>query len=582
MFRKADSLREPADTLDGQLEQVGIHGGQEGDEYKTLVAEQAGLLVKLDDFKRPAYVAAKLRQLGYRLSPPPVCMCGQRLTVVRGTPGRIAAHFRHADGKACPGGMSPWHAGMQRGAVAVGCEVEYLLEHSGRRLDAFHPGNGLCIEFVNSMSREYQRKHLELAADIAAGYGPVRGVAWVFNSGARFATRAGEETVDEGAIRRGVVRVGQLFREEKGVRELIKAIGERHCFTIYRGAMFGCIGCDLWECLPESHALQWMCQHEYGLNFHLFAQGKDGVGGVVRTRYPLPSGRVDIAGLAFDMKRELETGKLAKASALQYGISVTPDAAGERDVVSDKSPGENDPGDCEEQEPRPSPNLSAAQVREQLEASRGKYDGSEMPQWTNDRECGQVPEAWEPPQPPQEDADDDHDCEDEYEDEYEDCDDEDYEDADDDEPAEDLNDQQAATSPPASTPQPPAAAPQPVVVTVTPRAPGVTVDATPTPQPARSGSAVPVYVVSAEWVEYPSGHALRLTLRTPGGVDHVDTIWNDSPVLLNLAAAAEVDVMDIRRDPRTVVAMKLGAEFGHSARGWYGVTKFHKRSAVTV
>jgi hypothetical protein len=397
MARRTEHRKEPADNLEAQLQQVGIRGGKDGDEYRSILSALDGLQVGVDTFGRAAIVVAKLRQNGYRISPPSVCEdCGQSLIVNRGSPGRIAAHFRHPGGKACPGGMSPWHAAMQRAAVSLGFVAEFLCGAGaarGRRLDAFHAGKGLCLEFVNSNSLEYKRKNTELSVEISNLRGVVRGVAWVFNSGARFATRAHEETVDVAALRKGFLRVGNLFRDDRGVRETIRDLGEANCFTIYRGAMFGCIGCDFWECLPEGHCLQWLCQHERGFNFSLFRQGKDGIGHVVRPRYPLPAGRVDLAGLAGDIAEEVRTGKLSVASALQYGTG-TAVAGSNHGEVSEKMPSDNDAAGCDSSDAaKASRNLSAGQVKTLIESARAEYDGCDIPSWNNDRKCGQTPEV---------------------------------------------------------------------------------------------------------------------------------------------------------------------------------------------
>lgn len=388
-----------ADTLDGQLAQAGIAGGEHGDQYKAFIKTLSGLLVPVDDFGRAAYVCAVLQRDGYLLTPPPACDdCEQRLRVVKGTPGKIAAHFRHIGGKACAGGMSPWHLAMQRAAVTVGFEAEYPL--GNRFLDAFHSGSGLCLEFVNSMSREYQKKHAELIAVAEAG-GQVRNVAWIFNSGARFATSDEEETVDPKKLYAGKIAVGNLFREERGVRELIHSIGERHCFTIYRGLMFRCIGCDYWECLPESDPLQWMCQHDRGFNFATYLQGVDGVGKRVRVRGLLQdSGRVDSETVRKKLIGLFESGKIIASTAISYQTT-KPDLLSKDTEVSEKAPSANAPVRCSGKSVSPSGNnVPAAVVKEQLYQATQDRACVEIPEWKNDLPCGQVPEAWEPPTAP--------------------------------------------------------------------------------------------------------------------------------------------------------------------------------------
>jgi len=391
-------LYKAADTLDGQLEQAGIIGGEHGDAYQKHLAEADKLLVPVDDFGRVPYVAATLKKLGYKLTPPSVCEeCQQRLGVNRGRPGKVAAHFQHFGGRRCPGGMSPWHVAMQTAAVNVGFKHEYQCREGmahGRVLDAFYERTGLCLEFVNSMSQEYQRKHSELL-HVAASGGEVRRVAWIFNSGARFATWAHDETVDAAKLYAGTISVGNLFRDYRGVRELIKALGERNSFTIYRGLMLQCIGCDLWECLPEEHPLQRICQHKGGFNFSLFRQGADGIGKRVQSRYPLnDSGRVDVESVRQKLVQELETGVLEKASALRYGAAAEPSIS---DEVSEKIPSESSTVHCDGSVPvAVSGNLTAAQVRHQLEQAASIIGSDEIPDWSNDLKCGQEPAPWNP------------------------------------------------------------------------------------------------------------------------------------------------------------------------------------------
>lgn len=286
--------------------------------------------------------------------------------------------------------MTPWHAAMQVACAAAGFDTEYAitLEGTPRKLDAYHAGSNLCLEFVSSLSHRYAEKHRQLIRF------PIQ-TAWVFNSGARFATSAHEERIDVAALASGVIRVQNLFREDGGAREIIEEIGRPHCYTLHRGLVFGCVGYDLWECLPLSNSLQSLCVRDRGFNFQLFAFGKfpkrnistgetTGEMRVVRSRYPLPSGHfVDPEHLLDDLRREVATGRLQRASAL----AVTTKPQSTSSDVSDgcvKLPSDNDVVPCDGDRKNlnaSTNNLAIEEVAAQIKSAKATFDGVEFQPW---------------------------------------------------------------------------------------------------------------------------------------------------------------------------------------------------------
>lgn len=365
--------------------------------HDSLIAAASGNVTNpTDSFGRTAIEVGRLKQAGFKIAPAMECTnCGEPLTWCRGVPGRVTPYFRHNSKTKCPGGyMTPWHAAMQTACAAHGFDTEHriILDGVVRRLDAYHAGRRLCLEFVGSLSRDYAIKHLQLVA-----YPIV--TAWFFNSGSRFATNAWDEMVDVAALNAGTIRIQNLFSEEGGAREIIEQIGRANCYTIYRGLVFGCVGYDLWQCLPLCNPLQKLCVSDKGFNFQLFAAGKvprrdvrtgqpTGQMRIVRSRYPLPSGHaVDPEHLLNELRLELATGKLLKASALRVQKSVPGQQDG-RGEISLKLPSHNDVKTCDgmPREPRATNNLTIPEVQEQIERARLCWGGEDFDPWPTERD----------------------------------------------------------------------------------------------------------------------------------------------------------------------------------------------------
>lgn len=385
-------LKPLPDSFPAQLEAVGISEEMHSHLIDACVGKVRN---PTDAFGRTAVEIGLLRAAGYRITPRSLCSnCGEALVWSRGIPGKSAAYFRHNANTKCPGGfMTPWHAAMQAACAAHGFDTEYRLTIEGavRKLDAYHPGSNVCIEFVSSLSDRYAEKHRQLI-----GF-PIE-TAWFFNSGARFATAAHEERVDVAALRNGVIRIQNLFTEDGGCREIIEEIGRKSCYTLHRGLVFGCVGYDLWQCLDLSNPLQKLCVGDYGFNFQLYAQGKcerrdvatgekTGTSRVVRARYPLDSGhRVDPEHLLNDLKTEVATGRLLRASALRPSESKE-NVVGSDGSFSTKLPSDNRISTCDGTKAvsKATSNLPMAEVAEQINAARGLWDGSDFEPWPTDR-----------------------------------------------------------------------------------------------------------------------------------------------------------------------------------------------------
>ena len=371
------------------------------DLHAKLVAAAAGRVTNpTDSFGRTAIEVGMLRDAGFRISPACRCFeCGELLAWRKGN-AKVTSFFRHRAKTRCPGGfMTPWHAAMQTACAAAGFDTEYAVTVQGvrRRLDAYHAGTNICIEFVSSLSQRYAQKHRQLIEF------PIQ-TAWFFNSGAHFATAAHEERVDVWALNQGVIRIQNLFSEDGGAREVVEEIGRKHCYTIHRGLVFGCVGFDLWECLPASHPLQELCVRDYGFNFQLYKFGKfpklnlatgepTGKNRVVRSRYTLPSGHVvDPEHLLEELRREVRTGKLKPASPLASTKASKDDTeVADSDCV--KLPSDNDVVPCDGDKSRrnhATNNLAMAEVAEQLRLARAEFRGSEFRPWDDDRDTDVV------------------------------------------------------------------------------------------------------------------------------------------------------------------------------------------------
>jgi hypothetical protein len=365
--------------------------------HDELIAAAAGNVTNpTDSFGRTAIEIGRLKQAGFKIVPAMKCTnCGESLTWCRGVPGKVTPYFRHNSKTKCPGGyMSPWHAAMQTACAAKGFDTEHriVIDGATRRLDAYHAGRRLCLEFVNSLSANYIVKHLQLVSC------PIV-TAWFFNSGSRFATNAGEERIDMAALSAAIIRIQNLFSEEGGAREIIEQIGRVNCYTIHRGLVFGCVGYDLWQCLPLCNPLQKLCVADRGFNFQLFAAGKmprrdvktgkpTGQMRVVRSRYALPSGHaVDPEHLLNELRTEVATGKLLTASALAVRKPQNIQQEGSGDI-SLKLPSDNDARTCDgmPRQARSTNNLAIAEVQEQIEKARLSWNGNDFDPWPIERE----------------------------------------------------------------------------------------------------------------------------------------------------------------------------------------------------
>ena len=545
-----------------QLALIGI----DGDTHENLVKAAVGRVRNpTDKHGRTAIEVARLDRAGYAIVPGLICSnCFERLRLNKGVPGEKAAHFCHYGNSSCPGGfITPWHAAMQAACATYGFDTEFAVVVNGtrRRLDAYHAGRNRCLEFVSSLSPEYVRKHKQLVEY------PIE-TSWVFNSGAGFATRKDEETVDVAALKAGIIRISNLFRADGGAREIIEEIGRAHCYTLYRGLMFGCVGYDVWESLPDDNSLQKLCQRDYGFNVQLIIAGKfpkrnledgtpTGEMRVVRARYELPSGRVDQKYVRDDLFEALAKGDLDPATAI-----VPPEPGGavvEDDLpVSEKLPSDNDAAECggESRRAKTTSNIPAGEVAEMLAAARASWDGSDFEPWDESRDTNVV---IKPVANPVEVV------------------------------AEVLSPMEPVKAPPVAAIAPPVVQAQrwPMLVSVSPKVPGISIDAPPVHDAtAERGPStnVPIYIDSASW-EHREGHAgpvdvLSMEIRI-NGRPHTfsDRVWGDNGVMLaSLAEAAGVTVREIRENPtRAIVAAKLAADFGMRGQNYYGVLRFHKR-----
>ena len=153
-----------------------------------------------------------------------------------------------------------------------------------------------------------------------------------------------------------------------------------------------------WECLPLENPLQELCVRDGGFNFQLFKAGKfskrdlltgeeTGEMRVVRSRYPLPSGhRVDPQHLLADIRAEVATGKLLRASALAVRERESRSDAADSDLPP-KLPSDNHAALCHGLSTRRTStnNLSLAEVSSQIEAARQTWDGSDFEPWPTNR-----------------------------------------------------------------------------------------------------------------------------------------------------------------------------------------------------